>query len=62
MSAGVTFRRAYAVDVDGVIVGFVRRPNQTQWDAYVLDGGLVAVGLASRSEAADWVVARSLTS
>ena len=48
------FRRAYAVEIDGEIVGFVRGPKR--WDAYTIEGGLVGVGMASRADAGDRVV------
>ena len=48
------FRRAYAVEVDGEIVGFVRGPKR--WDGYTIDHGLVAVGLPNRADAGDLVI------
>ncbi len=60
MSAGMAavFRRAYAVERDGEIVGFVRGPKR--WDAYSLNGGLIAVGLGSRAAAGERVLERAL--
>ena len=55
----VRFRRAYAVEVDGEIVGFVRGPRR--WDAYLVDGGLIAAGLPSR-QAAGERIAEAVTS
>ncbi len=50
------FRRAYAVEIEGEIVGFVRGPQR--WDAYTLTGGLVGVGMDSRADAGDRVIER----
>lgn len=48
------FIRAYAVEADGEIIGFVRGPDR--WDAYLVTDGLVAVGQPTRSAAAEAIV------
>lgn len=54
----VSIRRAYAIEVDGEIVGFVRGPQR--WDAYLIESGLLAVGLPTRASAAERVAQAAL--